>query len=39
MVQEVPADQIPNRKQFPMGQSIYMMGQGSQPFPMFVRSI
>ena len=37
MMQKVPVDQIPNGDQLPVGQTIYMMGQSGQPFP--VRSI
>lgn len=37
MVQKVPVSQIPNGDQLPVGQTIYMMGQSGQPFP--VRSI
>ena len=39
MVQQVPVDQIPNGDQLPVGQTVYMMGPGGQPFPVFVRSI
>lgn len=34
-----PVDQIPNGDQLPVGQTVYMMGPGGQPFPVFVRSI
>ena len=33
MVQKVPVDQIPNADQLPVGQTVYMMGPGGQPFP------
>ena len=39
MVQQVPVDQIPNGDQLPVGQTVYMMGPGGQPFPVFVKSI
>ena len=39
MVQKVPVDQIPNADQLPVGQTVYMMGPGGQPFPVFVQSI
>ena len=39
MVQKVPVDQIPNADQLPVGQTVYMMGPGGQPFPVFVESI
>lgn len=39
MVQKVPVGQIPNADQLPVGQTIYMMGPGGQPFPVFVQSI
>lgn len=39
MVQKVPVDSIPNGDQLPVGQTIYMMGPGGQPFPVFVKSI
>ena len=35
MVQKVPVDQIPNADQLPVGQTVYMMGPGGQPFPAF----
>ena len=38
-VQQVPISQIPNGDQLPAGQTVYMMGPGGQPFPVFVRSI
>lgn len=38
-VQKVPVDSIPNGDQLPVGQTIYMMGPGGQPFPVFVKSI
>ena len=34
-----PIDQIPNADQLPVGQTVYMMGPGGQPFPVFVQSI
>ena len=39
MVQKVPLSQIPNGDQLPVGQTVYMMGPGGQPFPVFVKSI
>lgn len=39
MIQKVPVDSIPNGDQLPVGQTIYMMGPGGQPFPVFVKSI
>ena len=39
MVQKVPVDQIPNADQLPVGQTVYMMSPGGQPFPVFVQSI
>lgn len=39
LIQKVPADQIPNSDQLPIGQTIYMMGQNGQPFPVFVKAI
>ena len=39
MVQKVPVDQIPNADQLPVGQTVYKMGPGGQPFPEFVQSI
>ena len=38
-VQQVPISQIPNGDQLPAGQTVYMMGPGGQPFPVFVKSI
>ncbi|OUO87135.1 peptidylprolyl isomerase [Gordonibacter sp. An230] len=38
-VQKVPISQIPNGDQLPAGQTVYMMGPGGQPFPVFVKSI
>ncbi len=39
LVQKVPLAQIPNGNELPVGQTVYMMGPGGQPFPAFVRSI
>ena len=39
LVQRVPVDQIPNADQLPVGQTVYMLGPGGQPFPVFVKSI
>ena len=38
-IQQVPVADIPNGDQLPVGQTIYMMGPGGQPFPVFVKSI
>ena len=39
LVQKVPADQIPNADQLPVGQTVYMQGPGGQPFPVKVVSM
>lgn len=39
MVQQIPLDQIPNGDELPVGQTVYMMGPGGQPFPVFVKAI
>ncbi len=39
LVQRVPANQIPNASQLPVGQTVYMMGPGGQPFPVIVREV
>ncbi|NHM15181.1 peptidylprolyl isomerase [Eggerthellaceae bacterium zg-887] len=39
LVQRVPANQIPNANQLPVGQTVYMMGPGGQPFPVIVREV
>ena len=33
--EKVPVDQIPNADQLPVGQTVYMMAPGGQPFPVF----
>lgn len=39
LVQKVPASQIPNAEQLPVGQTVYMQGPGGQPFPVKVVSM
>ena len=39
LIQEVPLEQIPNAKDLPVGQTIYMRGADGQPFPVQVVKI
>ena len=38
-VEDMAVGEIPNADQLPVGQTVYMMGPGGQPFPVFVESI
>lgn len=39
MIQEIPASQIPDSENLPVGKTVYMYGPEGQPMPVFVKSI
>ena len=39
LVRRMPIDRIPDGDKLPVGQTVYMMGPGGQPFPVLVKAI
>ena len=39
LVRRMPIDRIPDGDKLPVGQTVYMMGPGGQPFPVLVKAV